>query len=101
MESCTKGPRKNKFPFFAPRFGSDWVDLREQNHRRSRAYVEDFATEDRPKMARRWDAKMGSYFCAGPKAFQCAKKVFESDGGLIENASRKTALDVFPLTSRL
>jgi hypothetical protein len=30
-------------------------------------YFEDFAIEDRPKMARRWDAKMGSYFCAVPK----------------------------------
>jgi hypothetical protein len=27
--------------------------------------------EDRPKMARRWDANMGSYFCADPK-FRCA-----------------------------
>lgn len=31
------------------------------------------------------------------KAFQCAKKVFESDGGFIANASRNTKLDVFPL----
>jgi hypothetical protein len=29
-------------------------------------YVEDFATPDRPKMARSWDAKMGSYSFAGP-----------------------------------
>jgi uncharacterized protein YdeI (YjbR/CyaY-like superfamily) len=63
-----KGPRKNKVTEFAPRFGSDWVDPREQNRRRSQRYVEDFATEKRPKMARRWDAKTGSYFCAGPKA---------------------------------
>lgn len=31
------------------------------------------------------------------KAFQCAKKVFESEGGFIGNASRNTKLDVFPL----
>jgi hypothetical protein len=31
-----KGPRKNKVTEFAPRFGSDWVDLSEQNRRRSR-----------------------------------------------------------------
>jgi len=33
------------------------------------------------------------------KAFQCAKKVFESDGGFIANASRSTKLDVFPLVN--
>lgn len=31
------------------------------------------------------------------KAFCCAKEVFETYGGIIYNASRKTALDVFPL----
>ena len=35
----------------APRFVTDWVDLREQNRRRSKAYVEDFASEDRLKLA--------------------------------------------------
>ncbi len=35
---------------------------------RSRAYGEVFATEDRPKMCRRWDAKMGSCSCVAPKA---------------------------------
>jgi len=33
------------------------------------------------------------------KAFQCAKEAFESEGGFIANASRKTALDVFPLVN--
>jgi len=45
-----KGSRKNNFPEFAPRFKSDWVDLMERNHRRSKAHVEDFASKDRPKM---------------------------------------------------
>ncbi|MEC4680751.1 MAG: hypothetical protein VST67_08640, partial [Nitrospirota bacterium] len=49
--SFLKGSRKNNFPEFAPRFGSDWVDLREQNRSRSKAYVEDFASEDWPKLA--------------------------------------------------
>ena len=30
------------------------------------------------------------------RAFQAAKKAIEENGGLIFNASRKTALDVFP-----
>jgi len=29
-------------------------------------YIEDFAIEGEPKMRYSWDAKMGSYFCAGP-----------------------------------
>ena len=33
------------------------------------------------------------------EAFSCARKIFESHGGSIYNASRKTALDVFPLVS--
>ena len=47
----SKGSRKNNFPEFAPRFGPDWVDLREHNRRGSKAYVEDCATEDLPKVA--------------------------------------------------
>ena len=45
-----------------------WSRTIERNRRRSRAYVEDFVIEERPKMVRRGDAKMGSYFCASPKA---------------------------------
>ena len=30
-------------------------------------YVEDWLIEDRPEMARGWDAKTGSYSCAVPK----------------------------------
>ena len=63
----TKGSQRNNFTEIAPRFGLDLVDPREQNRKRSRAYIEDSATEDRPKMARSWDAKMGSYICADPK----------------------------------
>jgi len=47
----SKGSRNTHFSEFAPRFGTDWVDLREQNRRRSKAYAEDCASEDRPKMA--------------------------------------------------
>ncbi len=39
------------------------------------AYVEDSASEDRPKMARSWDAKMGSYSYAGPKGFEIARNL--------------------------
>jgi hypothetical protein len=46
-----KGSRKNNFPEFAPRFGPDGVDLNEHNRRRSKAHVEDCASEDRPKLA--------------------------------------------------
>jgi len=49
--SYAKGSRNNTFPEFEPRFGSDCADLREQNRRRSKAYVEDFASEDRFKVA--------------------------------------------------
>jgi len=33
----------------------------------AKAYAEDCATEDRSKMAWKWDAKMGSYYFASPK----------------------------------
>jgi len=33
------------------------------------------------------------------KAFSCARKLFELHGGAVYNASRRTALDVFPLIS--
>ena len=62
-----KGSRNNNSPEFAPRFVSGWVDLREHNRRRRKSDVEDCASEDRPNLARRWDAKMGSYFFASPK----------------------------------
>ena len=47
----TKGLRNNNFLEFAPRFMSDWVDLREYNRRRRKADVEDCASEDRTKLA--------------------------------------------------
>ncbi len=46
-----KGSRKNNCLEFAPRFGPDGADLNEQNRRRSKAHVEDFASEDRPHLA--------------------------------------------------
>ncbi len=46
---------------------SDWVDLREHNRKRSQSYAEDWASEDRPKLAQRWDAKMGRDYFASPK----------------------------------
>ena len=46
----SKGSRNNNFPEFAPRFGTDWVDLREHNRKRSQSYAEDCASEDRPKL---------------------------------------------------
>ena len=67
MNPAAKGSRKNKFRDLAPRFGSDLAATIERNRRRSPSYVEDCAIEERSKMARRWDAKTGSYFCAGPK----------------------------------
>jgi hypothetical protein len=45
------GFAKNNFPEFAPRFMSDWVDLREHHRRRRMADVEDYASEHRPKLA--------------------------------------------------
>ncbi len=48
---ATKGSRKNNFTEFAHRFEADWVDLREQNRMRSKAHVEDCASEGRLKMA--------------------------------------------------
>ena len=50
-KQISKGSRNNNFTEFAPRFEADWVDLREQNRRRSKVHVEDFASEDRLKMA--------------------------------------------------
>ena len=58
----TKGSRKNNFPEFAPRFKSDWVDLRELSRRRSKAHLEDFASKDRPKMG----CKNGKVFLREP-----------------------------------
>ena len=51
IDGHPKGSRNNNFPEFEHKFGADWVDLREQNRRRSKTYAEDFASEDRPKMA--------------------------------------------------
>ena len=63
----SKGSRNNHSPEFAPRFASGLVDLREHNRRRRKGDVEDCASEDWPNLARRWDAKMGSYYFASPK----------------------------------
>ena len=46
----TKGSRNNTFQEFAPGFRADCVDLNEDNRRRSKAHVEDCATEDRLKL---------------------------------------------------
>jgi len=46
-----KGSRKNNFPEFAPGFAPDSVATIERIHRRSLGYVEEFAIEERPKMA--------------------------------------------------
>ena len=62
-----RGSRNNNDPEFAPRFVPGWVDLREPNRRRRMGDVEDWASEDRPNLARRWDAKMGSYYFASLK----------------------------------
>ncbi len=47
----SKGSRNSNFSEFAPRFGLDWVELREHNRKRSQVYAEDCANEDRPKLA--------------------------------------------------
>ena len=46
-----KGPRKNKFLICAPLFASDLAATIERNRRRRGIYVEDFAIEERSKMA--------------------------------------------------
>jgi len=46
-----KGLRNKNFPELAPRFRSDWIDLREHNRRRRMADVEEGASEYRPKLA--------------------------------------------------
>jgi len=51
LQALSKGSGKNNFTEFALRFRADWVDLREHNRKRRQAYVEDCASEDRPKMA--------------------------------------------------
>ena len=51
MGGCSKGSRNNNFPEFAPRFMSDWVDLRESHRRHRKAEVEDGASENRLKLA--------------------------------------------------
>jgi len=62
----SKGSRNNHPSEFAPRFVPGWVDMWEHNRRRRKGDVEDCASEDRPNLARRWDAKMGSYYFASP-----------------------------------
>ena len=68
--------RAKIIPACAPSGASSVVATTERNRRRSRAYVEDFATEEQPQAACQWDAKMGSYFCAGPKCFEAAQNSF-------------------------
>jgi hypothetical protein len=46
----------------APGFGSALVDPIEQNRRHNHSYVEDFAIEDLPKMARIRDARTDELF---------------------------------------
>jgi hypothetical protein len=48
--SSCKGSRKNNSPFCAPRCAVDSACSMERNRRRSSGYIEDFATECRPKM---------------------------------------------------
>ncbi len=62
-----KGPSGNRFEDFAPRFGSGSVATIERIRRDSLSYLEEFATEERPKMARRWDAKTRTCFRTDPK----------------------------------
>jgi len=49
--SVLRDSENTDIPFIAPGFGSDFVVLIEQNHRRSIGYVEDFAIEVRRNMA--------------------------------------------------
>ncbi len=35
LKHTAKGSRNNNFLEFAPRFGADWIDLREHNRKRS------------------------------------------------------------------
>jgi len=46
-----KGSRKNNFREFAPRFASDLAATIERNRKLELRYGEDFAIEERPKMA--------------------------------------------------
>jgi len=46
---------------------SGLVDLRENNCRHRKKDVDNCASEDRPNLTRRWDAKAERYFCASPK----------------------------------
>ncbi len=67
MKRIVKGSRKNNFPFCAPICATDLARRIERNSRCSPSYIEYFAIEFEPKMWCRWDAKIGSYFCADPK----------------------------------
>jgi hypothetical protein len=62
-----KIPRKeasnNKLDNIAPGFGSDLTDPTEQNRRRSRSYVEDFANKERANLTRSRDERCSSYYC--------------------------------------
>ncbi len=62
----SKGSGKNKLPWFGSRFAPDLAFLTEQNVRCSPSYIEHFVTEEKPKMAAKMEAKLGSYFCQGP-----------------------------------
>ena len=52
---------------------SDSVSTTERNRRRPCWVVEDFATEERPKVARAREARMGSYSGAVPKVVRHAR----------------------------
>ncbi len=48
-KTTIKGSCNNTFPEFAPGFLPDFGDLKERHRRRSKAYVEDCASKDRPR----------------------------------------------------
>ena len=66
LRADAKGLAGNKVSIYAPSFGSDLDDPREQNPRNSRRYFEGFVSEERSKMARRWDAEMSNLLLDEP-----------------------------------
>ena len=61
-----KGPRRNRFALSRPAWESDSIDAIEREPEHTRQYSRILAIEQRSKMAPGWDAKVWSYFCAGP-----------------------------------
>ena len=60
-----KGVGGYRYSRIALGFGSDFVELIKQNHRRSLNYVEDFSIEARRNMARRRDARWDIAYSPG------------------------------------